>query len=92
MLNLDDYKKIITPFVPDITDMELYDIINHEESLEDTQIHQINIRGISLIFDSTTFELFEWDFGVNPPNDVGNLIFNNKYLNDLIEETGYEFK
>lgn len=90
MLDLNEYRKFITTFIPDITDMELYDAINHTEIIYDN-ISRIKVRGISFTFNSSTYELYEYDYGANPPTGVGVGIYERKDLDDKIDETGYEF-
>lgn len=89
MLNLTEYKKFMHLIIEDLTDMELYNSINHEEEV-DNNIHQIKVRGITFTFNASTYELYEMGYGCNQP-EVGNTIFKNKNLDDKIEETGYEF-
>lgn len=90
MVDLNNYRKFITPFLDNVSDMELYDAINHTEIL-DNNVSRIKVRGVSFIFNSSTFELYEYDYGVNKPHNVGIGIYDNKELDDMIEEKKYEF-
>lgn len=86
--NLNDYKKLVDWYIPDVTDMEIYDAINHETKINNN-LHLIQLRGIKFIFNPFNMDLINVDYASNPPNNVG--IFENKELDKKIEEKGYEY-
>lgn len=89
--NLNDYKKLVDWYIPNVTDMEIYNAINHTRKIN-TNKHCIQVRGISFTFNSFNMELLDVDYGANTPQGVGEYLYNNKELDKKIEEKGYEYK
>lgn len=91
MVDLEDFKKFILEYVPDLKDNELYNAINNITDY-DNGLSMISIRGIMFYYSTFTFYLDHVDYGCNPPVNVGVGIYENETMDKLIKKCGYEFK
>ena len=91
MIDLENYKKFILDFIPNLKDNELYNAINHIKELDDG-LSIITVRGIQFYYSTFTFSLDHIDYSNNPPLNVGVGLFVNKQLDEKIKNKGYEFR